>query len=83
MRSSPHRLEFEAYSKTQATIAKTKLGSELYGIVRARCESSELITLLEDMGAEGPARLPMNASAAQGVMDQQGISKMNHLDVNV
>ena len=73
----------KTYSKTQATIAKSSAESELYGIVRATCEGLGMITLLEDFGAEYSVRLHMDATAAQGVIDRQGISKIRHLDVNV
>ena len=73
----------KTYSKTQATIAKSSAESELYGIVRATCECLGMMTLLEDLGAEYTARLHMDATAAQGVIDRQGISKIRHLDLNV
>ena len=73
----------KTYAKTQATIAKSSAESELYGIVRTTCESLGLITLMEDLGAEGTVRLHMDATAAQGVIDRHGISKIRHLDVNV
>ena len=73
----------KTYSKTQATIAKSSAESELYGIVRATCECLGLLTLLDDFGCDFTARLHMDATAAQGVIDRQGISKIRHLDVNV
>ena len=73
----------KTYAKTQATIAKSSAESELYGIVRTTCEGLGLITLMEDLGADGTVRLHMDATAAQGVIDRRGISKIRHLDVNV
>jgi hypothetical protein len=42
-----------------------------------------MMTLLEDLGDSYTARLHMDATAAQGVIDRQGISKIRHLDLNV
>ena len=72
----------KTYSKTQATIARSSAESELYGIVRASSESLGLITLLDDLGCEFQARIHTDATAAQGVIDRQGTSKLRHLDVN-
>ena len=68
-------------SKTQATVAKSSAESELHGIVPTTRESLGLETLLEDVGAHGKARLHIDATAAQGVVDRHGISKIRHLDV--
>ena len=72
----------KAYSKTQAIIAKSSAESELFGIVRATCEALGFITLVQDMGREIKSRLHMDANAAQGIIDRQGLSKVRHLDVN-
>jgi hypothetical protein len=72
----------KTYSKTQATIARSSAESELYAIVRATSESLGMLTLLDDLGCEFKARIHMDATAAQGVIDRQGISKIRHLDVN-
>ena len=41
-----------------------------------------MLTLLDDVGSEYQARIHTDATAAQGVIDRQGISKIRHLDVN-
>ena len=64
----------KTYSKTQATIAKSRAESELYAIVRATCKSLGLIISFEDFGEEATAKFHMDATAAQGVIDRQGIS---------
>ena len=73
----------KTWSKTQATIAKSSAESELYGIVRATCETLGLITLMEDLGGTASARLHMDATAASGIVDREGVSKVRHLDVNI
>ena len=76
------RHPIKAYSKAQATIAKSSAESELFGIVRATCETLGFITLVQDMGKEMNSRLHMDALAAQGIIERQGLSKVRHLDVN-
>ena len=41
------------------------------------------MTFLEDPGTRGKARLHMDATAAQGVVDRHGIAKIRHLGVNM
>ena len=72
----------KSWAKTQATIAKSSAESELYGIVRGTCEALGFISLAEDLGSDMTARLHMDATAAQGIIDGQGLSKVCHLDVN-
>ena len=61
-----------SWSKTRATTIKSSAESELCGIVRATCESIGFITLLEDLGSSGNARLhiPVAAISAQGLIDR-------------
>jgi hypothetical protein len=73
----------KCWAKTQATIAKSSAESELYGIVRATCETLGFLSLLEDMGSSMTSRLHMDSTAAQGIIDRQGLSKVRHLDVNL
>ena len=73
----------KTWSKTQATIAKSSAESELYGIVRATIESLGLITLIGDLGGTIKARLHMDSTAAKGIIDREGLSKVMHFDVNV
>ena len=65
-----------AYSKTQAVIAKSSGESELYAVVRASSEALGILTLLKDFGCpEMRASVGMDASAAIGIVQRQGISK--------
>ena len=72
------------YSKTQATIAKSSGESELYALVRASAEGLGMATLLSDFGAIDPrVSIGMDASAAIGIVQRQGISKLRHVEVDV
>ena len=73
----------KSWAKTQATIAKSSAESELYRIVRGTCGALGFISLAEDLGSEMTARLHMDATAAQGIIDRQGLSKVCQLDVNL
>ena len=73
----------KCWAKTQATVAKSSAESELYGIVRASCETLGFIALAMDLGSEMKSRLHMDSTAAQGIIDRQGLSKVRHLDVHL
>ena len=72
----------KTWSKTQAVIAKSSAESELYGVVRGACEGLGIKTLCMDMGTEVGIRLELDATAAKGILDRQGIAKVRHIDVN-
>ena len=73
-----------AYSKTQAVVAKSSGESELYAVVRASSEALGILTLLSDFGLSTMrASVGMDASAAIGIVQRQGISKLRHVEVDV
>ena len=71
------------WATTQATVAKSSAESGLYGIVRASCETLGFIALAMDLGFEMKSPLHMDSTAAQGIIDRQGLSKVRHLDVHL
>ena len=73
----------KAWSKTQSVVAKSSAESELYGVVRGACEGLGLKTLLQDMGGSSEIRLHLDATAAQGILERSGISKVRHVYVDV
>ena len=73
----------KTWSKTQAVIAKSSAESELYGVVRGACEGLGMKTLLKDLGEDIQIRLNLDATAAKGILERQGIAKIRHIDVNV
>ena len=72
----------KCWSKTQAVIAKSSAESELYGVVKGACEALGVRTLCNDLGFEVDISLELDATAAKGILDRQGISKVRHIDVN-
>ena len=73
----------KTWSKTQAIVAKSSAESELDGVVKASCEALGTLTLLEELGAEATARVHVDVSAAQGIIERAGLDKRRHIDVNV
>ena len=73
-----------SYSKTQSVIAKSSGESELYAAVRASAEGLGILTLLSDFGLkEMKVSVGMDASAAIGIAQRQGIGKLRHIEVDV
>ena len=72
----------KTWSKTQAVIAKSSAESELYGVVRWACEGLGIKTLCMEMGSDNGITLELDATAAKGILDRQGIAKVRHIDVN-
>ena len=71
------------YSKTQATIAKSSGEYELYALVRASAEGLEMTTLLSDFGAvDLRVSIGMDASAAIGIAQRNGLNKVRHVEVD-
>ena len=73
----------KAWSKTQSVIAKSYAESELYSVVKGATEGLGLSTLCKDMGADMGIKLNLDAAAAKGILERQGIAKVRHIDVNV
>ena len=73
----------KSWSKTQAVIAKSSAESELYSVVKGATEGLGLTTLCQDMGLEVKVKLNLDAAAAKGILERQGIAKVRHIDVNV
>ena len=73
----------KSWSKTQAVIAKSSAEAELYAVVRGGTEGLGMITLMADMGKLSRLQLHLDATAAKGIIERRGLSKVRHVDVNV
>ena len=73
----------KTWAKTQSVIAKSSAESELYSVVKGATEGLGLCTLCKDLGAEVGIKLNLDATAAKGILERQGIAKVRHIDVNV
>lgn len=72
----------KSYSKTQMLIALSSAESELYAMVRAAAEALGILSLLKDFGMDKKIRFYVDATAALGVAQRQGIGKIRHLQTN-
>ena len=58
--------------------------SELHATVRASTEALGIATLLSDFGFDGvQVRVGMDANAAIGIIQRQGLNKLRHVEVDV
>ena len=73
----------KVWSKTQAVVAKSSAEAELYAVVRGVTEALGMSTLANDLGLEVRIQMHLDAMAAKGILERQGISKVRHLDVNI
>ena len=71
-----------SWSKTQSIIAKSSGESELYGVIRGSSEALGLVTLAKDLGMEINTRVHVDATAAEGMVERRGISRVRHIEVD-
>ena len=72
----------KAWSKTQAIIAKSSGESELYGVIKGSSEGLGLATLAGDFGVEIKIRVHVDATAAKGMVERRGLSRVRHIEVD-
>ena len=73
----------KAWSKTQAIVAKSSAEAELYAVIRGATEALGMATLYHDFGQEVKLQMHIDALAAKGIIERQGLSKVRHIDVNI
>ena len=72
----------KVWAETQAVVVKSSAASELYGVVRGACEGLGMRSLCADLDIDVGIRLELDATAAKGNLDRQGLAKVRHIDVN-
>ena len=72
----------KAWSKTQSIIAKSSGESELFGVIKGSAEGLGLITLAKDFGVDIATRVHVDATAAKGMVERRGISRVRHIEVD-
>ena len=77
------KLCFKSYSKTLATIAQSSVESESIALVRSACGGLGMIARADDFGVVLQVRLHIDASAALGSFQRQGVGRARRLDVGV
>ena len=74
----------KAWSKTQAVLAKSSAESELYGVAKGACKGLGVNTLLRKLGQHEPkVRMHLDATAARGIIERKGLSKVRHIDTEI
>ena len=73
----------KAWSKTQAIVAKSSAEAELCAVIRGATEALGMATLYHDFGQEVKLQMHIDALAAKGIIERQGLSKVRHIDVNI
>ena len=73
----------KTYSKTQSTIAQSSAESELIAVVKAACEAIGTVSLASDLGLDLRVRLHVDAAAALGILERQGVGRFRHLDIGM
>ena len=72
----------KSWAKTQTLVAKSSGESELYGTIRGSTEALGLATLSHDLGEVILIRVHVDANAAKGMVERQGLQKVRHLEVD-
>ena len=73
----------KTWAKTQATVVESSAESELYVAVRRSAEGLGLITMANDFGIELEVIVHMDANAAKGIVERQGLQKTRHIEVDI
>ena len=73
----------KTYGNTQGTIAMVSAESEFIAVVKASREELGRITLADDLGIKFRVRLHIDAVAALGILEHQGVGRVRHLDIGV
>ena len=74
----------QTWSKTQAIITKSSAEAKLYGVVRGATEALGMSMQTKDLGgSERQIQLHLDATAAKGVVERRGLSKVRYIDANI
>ena len=70
----------KTWSKTQVIIAKSSAEAGLYGVLRGATESLGVSTLIKELGgSQLQIQLHLDATAAKGIVERRGLSKVRHV----
>ena len=69
----------KAWAKTQSLVALSSAESEFYATVKAATEAIGILSMMSDFRKTATIRMHVDASAALGVIQRQGIGKIRHL----
>ena len=69
----------KALSNTQSLIALSLAKSKLYATVKSAPESMGILAMFSDFRIQATVRMHVDACAALGVIQRQGVGKIRHL----
>ena len=69
----------KSWSIIQATIALSSAEAELYALVKGAAQTLGMIALARDFGISAKGCVSSDASAALGIAQRQGLSKLRHI----
>ena len=72
----------KAWSKTQAMVALSSGGSELYATVKATAEGLGVQSIFSDLGRKVDGHVWGDASAALGIINRTGLGKLRHINTS-
>ena len=65
-------------------VAKSSAETELHLVVKGSCGGLGVSTLLRDLGeAETKVRMHFDATAARGIVERTGLSKVRHVETDI
>ena len=69
----------KAWARTRSIIAKSSGESKLFVVIRGSSEELGLVTLAGDFGADKRVRAHVDATAAKGMVERRGLSRVRHM----
>ena len=70
----------KVWAKTQHAIALSSAEAELYAAVHGTAEAMGMQSLMKDLGMSSTVNVGMDASAALGLINRQGLGKARHIE---
>eukprot|EP00972_Heterocapsa_arctica_P004634 687910-Heterocapsa_arctica.AAC.1 len=68
----------KVWAKTQAAVSMSSAEAESYAAVHGDAEALGMQSLMEDLGMRASVNIGMDASAALGLINRQGLGKARH-----
>ena len=68
-------------SRTQQVISLSSAEAELHALVKCASEGLAVMNMSLEMYAKLPLRVMTDSTAARGIVQRQGVGKVNHLDI--
>ncbi len=70
----------KVWAKTQHAISLSSAEAELYAAVHGTAEGLGMQSLLKDLNISATVSIGMDASAALGLINRQGLGKARHIE---